>query len=158
MFAIYESFYYGLHPSYFTFTVPSLNLNSCQASLIKWLPHQQWCEVVLSLNVWFQLDTGLAIVLCKDVIQRIERRVFVVCFFQNISNAINFEGTLAFAHISIADICTASHFPQFQFQMLPKVIPFLWNLYWVVAAVTRSKLNLLISVVNNNTECKIVHL
>ena len=79
-------------------------------------------------------------------------------FLQKYFDAINFEGTLAFAHISIADICIASHFPQFQFQMLPKVIPFLWNLYWVVADVTRSKLNLLISVVNNNTECKIVHL
>ena len=79
-------------------------------------------------------------------------------FLQKYLNAINFEGAFAFAHISIADICIASHFPQFQFQMLPKVIPFLWNLYWVVADVTRSKLNLLISVVNNNTECKIVHL
>ena len=85
MFAIYESFYYGLHPSYFTFTAPLLNLNSCQASLIKWLSRQQRCEVVLSLNVWFQLDMGLAIVLCKDVKQSLEPRVFVVCFFQNIS-------------------------------------------------------------------------
>ena len=82
MFAIYGSLYYGLHPSYFTFTAPSLNLNGCQAFLIKWLSRQR-CKVVLSLNVWFQFDLWFAIVQCKDVIQSLEQRVFVVCFFKD---------------------------------------------------------------------------
>ena len=104
MFAIYEeSLYYGLHPSYFTFTAPSLNLNGCQAFLIKWLSHQQRCEVVLSLNVWFQLYLGFAIVQCKDVIQSLEtleQRVFVVCFFRNISLQSILRERLHCAHIN----------------------------------------------------------
>ena len=100
-FAIYEeSLYCGLHPSYFTFTAPSLNLNGCQAFLIKWLSHQQRCKVVLSLNVWFQLDLGLAIVQCKDVIQSLEQRVFVVCFFKNISLQSILREHLHCAHIN----------------------------------------------------------
>ena len=119
-------------------------------------PAAVWSGLVLERVV----SIGLGV--CNSAVQGCHTESWTksLCsmFLPKYFDAINFEGTLAFAHISIADICIASHFPQFQFQMLPKVIPFMWNLYWVVAAVTRSKLNLLISVVNNNTECKIVHL